>query len=118
MLKAVVPPLVRVAIMAALVLPTATLPKFKVVGASFTNVPVPVSETVCGLPAALSATDTLAVRVPELAGLKVTLMVQLAPAATEVPQVLVSEKSELLVPVMLIDVMLTALFPSLVRVTL
>src|SRR5260370_354279 len=35
------------------------------------------------------------VRVPEAVGVKVTLMLQLAPAATELPQVLVSAKSPL-----------------------
>lgn len=52
--------------------------------------PVPLRATVCGLPLALSAIETDAVRVPLAAGLKMTLMVQLAPTATVLPQVLVS----------------------------
>ena len=52
-------------------------------------VAVPESATVCGLPLALSAMDTEAVRVPGAVGLKVTLMVQFAEAATLAPQVLV-----------------------------
>jgi hypothetical protein len=53
-------------------------------------VPVPERLTVCGLPAALSEMLTDAVRVPVAVGLNVTLIVQLPPAATELPQVLVS----------------------------
>ena len=44
--------------------------------------PVPVRLTVWGLPVALSVRVTAAVRVPLAAGVKVTLIVQLAPAAT------------------------------------
>src|SRR5438105_1762696 len=36
---------------------------------------------ICGLPPALSATDSVPVRAPEAAGVKVTLMVQFPPAA-------------------------------------
>jgi len=61
--------------------------------------PVPVSGTVCGLSPALSVTDTLALSVPVVAGVNVTTMVQLFFGATEVPQLLVWEKSVGLVPV-------------------
>src|SRR5205823_3788443 len=44
-------------------------------------VPFPLSASVCGLPPALSATDSVPVRAPEAVGVKVTLMEQLAPAA-------------------------------------
>src|SRR5437763_48196 len=44
-------------------------------------VPFPLSATVCGLPPALSATDSVPVRAPEAVGVKVTLIVQLASAA-------------------------------------
>src|SRR5260370_741630 len=57
--------------------------------------PVPVRLTDCGLPEALSVMFRVPVRVPEAVGVKVTLMLQLAPAATELPQVLVSAKSPL-----------------------
>ena len=53
------------------------------------SVPVPDRLIVCGLPLALSVMRTEAVRRPLAEGLNVTLMVQLAPAATELPQVLV-----------------------------
>ena len=63
-------------------------------------------------------TVTVAVRVPAAVGLKVTLMVQLAPAATLEPQVLVWAKSLALVPESATLVMLKAALPELVRVTL
>ena len=89
MVRAVVPTLVRVTVLAALVTPTPTVPKFKLVGTSLAVVPIPLSGTVCGLPLALSVMLKAAVRVPEAVGLKVTLKVQLALAASELPQVLV-----------------------------
>ena len=49
--------------------------------------PVPLSATVCGLPAALSLMLRDAVRVPDAVGLNVTLMLQLALAASELPHV-------------------------------
>ncbi len=57
--------------------------------------PVPVRAAVCGLSAILSEMLRLPVRVPPAVGLKVTEIVQLAPAFTVVPQVLVWEKSPL-----------------------
>ena len=51
---------------------------------------MPVRLTVCGLPVALSVTVIVPGCVPVAVGVNVTLIVQLAPAATEVPQVLVS----------------------------
>lgn len=53
-------------------------------------VAVPEIATVCGLPLALSAMETEAVRVPVAVGLKVTLIAQLALAASVAAQVLVS----------------------------
>src|SRR5207244_1454922 len=44
-------------------------------------VPFPLSVMICGLPPALSVTDSDPVRAPEAVGVKVTLMVQFAPAA-------------------------------------
>jgi hypothetical protein len=58
-----------------------------------------------------------AVRVPEAEGVKVTLIVQLAPAATELPHVLVCAKSPALVPVTAMLVMLKVALPVLRRVT-
>src|SRR5256884_6837273 len=55
---------------------------------------------ICGLPPALSVTDSVPVRAPEAVGVKVTLMVQFAPAAEAaglvgkaLAPVLVAEKS-------------------------
>jgi hypothetical protein len=45
--------------------------------------------TVCGLPLALSVIVTEAVRFPVAVGVNITLIVQVPPAATELPQVLV-----------------------------
>src|SRR5947208_15657060 len=46
-------------------------------------VPFPLSVMICGLPPALSVTDSDPVRAPEAVGVKVTLMVQV-PAAAKV----------------------------------
>jgi len=61
--KLVVPPLVSVTVFAALVVPVATVPKFRPVGDSFALVPIPLSDTCCGLPAALSVRLSAALRV-------------------------------------------------------
>ena len=53
------------------------------------EVPVPERLTDWGLPVALSATARAAPRLPAAEGVKVMLMVQLAPAATDMPQLLV-----------------------------
>ena len=54
---------------------------------------MPVSDTLCGLPDPLSVTVTEPCRVPTAVGVKVTLIEQLAPGASVVPQVFVSAKS-------------------------
>jgi len=87
MVIAVVPMLVRVMILAALVVPTVTEPKFKVAGASLAVVPTPVSGISCGLPAALSVTLSDALRAPIAEGVNVMLKVHLAAGAREAPQV-------------------------------
>jgi hypothetical protein len=74
--------------------------------------PVPFWLMVCGDPAALSAMLTAPVRVPLAVGVNVTPMVQEAPAATELPQVLVSAKS----PLAEMLVMLSVPVPVLVSV--
>src|SRR5256712_666884 len=96
-LSAALPVLFSVTVCAALVVFTSWLANVKLVGERLTRgaVPVPVRLTMCGLPAALSVMVIAPVRVPVAVGVKVTLMVQLAPAATEVPQVLVCAKSPL-----------------------
>ena len=72
----------------------------------------------CGLFPASSVIDTDAVRVPAAVGLKVTLTIQFAPAATLAPQVFVWEKSPLLAPVIAMPEPLNAnvAFPVLDRV--
>jgi hypothetical protein len=54
-------------------------------------IPVPLRLTVCGLLLALSLTNRIPVCAPQLRGVKLTQIVQLAPAASELPQVLVWE---------------------------
>ena len=54
--------------------------------------PVPLSEIVCGLLPALSTKVTEPTALPAVVGVKVTLMVQVPPAATGEPQVLVCAK--------------------------
>src|SRR5437764_13284601 len=92
------PVLVRLEDCTALVVPTAWLANVNEAGERPTTgppdveAPVPVRVAVCGLPVALSVTATVAVRVPEAAGVNVTLIAQLAPAATAVPQGLLPAK--------------------------
>src|SRR5207253_6080452 len=56
--------------------------KSRLVGANPTPgaVAFPLSVMICGLPPASSASDSVPVRAPEAVGVKVTLMVQFAPA--------------------------------------
>jgi hypothetical protein len=62
-------------------------------------VPVPLSATLCGEPAALSVMVIVAERAPATAGVNTTLSVQVLPAATVVPQLSVSAKLAASVPV-------------------
>ena len=79
-------------------------------------VPVPVRLTVWGLPVALSVRVTAAVRDPLAAGVKVTLIVQLAPAATLAPQLLVCAKSLAFAPEIARLVTLKDVLPEFVKV--
>jgi len=117
-LSAAVPLLVRVAVSVPLVVLTASLPKARLVGErpAATVVPVPERLRDWGLPVALSVMLTEAVRLPLVVGSKVTLIVQLPPAVTETPQVLVSAKSPGLAPASAMPERLSAAFPLLVRV--
>jgi hypothetical protein len=58
-----------------------------IVGAAVDAVPVPVSDIVCGLFGALSVRVRAPARFPAAVGLNFTLIVQLTPAATVLPQV-------------------------------
>src|SRR5205823_4748492 len=81
--KAAVRVFVSVTVIGVLVVASGWLPKPRLVGANPTPgaVPFPLSVMICGLPPALSASDSVPVRAPEAVGVKVTLMVQFAPAA-------------------------------------
>ena len=57
-----------------------------------TAAPMPLRETVCGPPGASSVTESVPLRVPEVVGVKVTLMVQVAPEARLETQLLLSPK--------------------------
>ena len=72
---------------------------------------------VCGLPLAESLAVNVAVRLPGAAGVNVTFMVQLALAASELPQLLVCAKSVLLVPVKPMLEILKAALPVFESVT-
>src|SRR5581483_8587129 len=89
---------------AALVVPTRTVPKSSEPFEKETSgaTPVPDKFTVCGLPAALSISVRPPEFVPVLVGVKVTLIVQVAPTASEFPQLLVCAKAP--VAVMLVIV--------------
>jgi hypothetical protein len=91
MVRDTVPEFVRVTTNGALCEPTATLPKARLVGArvALADPPVPVSGTFCEPPAALSVKVRLALSALARLGSKVTLAVQLAPAARLDPHVLV-----------------------------
>ncbi len=93
------------------------MPKLRLVGERLTAgaVPVPLRPTVCGLPAALSLMLSVALRVPVAVGVKVTLIEQLAPAATDVPQLLVWAKSVGFVPPIVMLVMLRVEVPVLLN---
>ena len=79
--------------------------------------PVPARATDCGLPVALSVKVSVALKDPLAAGVKVTLILQLAPAATLDPQLFVSAKSLGFVPAIEIAVILKAALPELLNVT-
>ena len=72
-------------------MPTDWLAKVRLVGERLTVAAAPVPERLMdwGLPAALSVILTEAVRLPLAVGSKVTLIVHVPLAATELPQVLV-----------------------------
>jgi hypothetical protein len=115
------PVFLSVTTLAALVFPTVVLGNVRVVGVKATvgGGTVPVRVTDCGDPAALSATFNVAVRVPPASGLKLIEMVQVAPAATVVPQVVVLANEEASVPLIVIPpvVMVKAELPVFFKVT-
>ena len=84
--------LVRVTVTGALVVFTATVPKFNELADRVTGelelLPVPLRLTVCGLFPALSVKVSVPVAAPVAVGVNVTPTLQVAPEATLVPQVL------------------------------
>jgi hypothetical protein len=73
-----------------LVIATAWLPNDKLAGEAVAcSTPVPLKETVCGLLLALSVIVSVPVRLPVAVGVKITLIVQLVPAARDGPHVVV-----------------------------
>src|SRR5581483_7284702 len=76
--------------------------------------PVPVRVKICGLPGASSTTVTLPVRLPPAVGVNVIVIVQLAPTASEAPQLFVCAKS----PVAMMLVIFNGALPVFVIVTL
>ena len=60
---------------------------------------LPMSVTICGLPGAESVTATSALRTPAAVGVKVTVIVHVAPAGSAAGQLLVSAKSSGSAPV-------------------
>ena len=79
---------VTVTVLAALVDPTATVPKLNDDGEMEAGaVPVPLRVTVCGLVRELSVNESVPDAAPMDVGLNLTPTAQLAPAAIPVPQV-------------------------------
>src|SRR5579872_1743859 len=117
--SATLPMFFKVKVCAVLVVPILWLlnTRLAVVMLAMGPVPVPVRFTVWGLPPALSAMLTNAERLPMLAGVNVTLMVQLAFAATELAHVFVTAKSPGSVPAVPMLVIVKAAFPVFVRST-
>jgi hypothetical protein len=113
-----VPVLLTVTVCGNPEVPTYWLGKVTVVGDRPTVTPMPpVKGTIWGLPMPLSVMLMSAIRVPAAVGVKVTLIVQLPPGGTDVSHVLISAKSPLLVPVIWIEVIVSAILPPLLRIT-
>jgi hypothetical protein len=101
MLITVAPPLLRVTVCGGLVDATIGAAKTRLAGdtVALGRLPVPDSNTVCGLLVALSVKLRVAARVPAAEGVNTTSMVQLAEAARALPHMLAEmAKSPALVP--------------------
>jgi hypothetical protein len=101
--------------------PTVWAAKVRLVGAKLIPgaevVPVQVSPTVCGEPAALSETFIRAENEAAERGVQVTVIVQLPPANTDVPQLLDWAKSAGFVPVIVMLFIFSRALPVLESVT-
>jgi hypothetical protein len=111
--KRTLPLFVTVTVCAELVVPVFCVGKVRLIGDSSTIVPVPVSETVCGLPVASSVIFSEPLLVPAAVGVNFTNIGQLLEAASELPQELVCEK----LPEVAMLEMLSAALPVLRSVT-
>src|SRR5262245_40207030 len=93
----------------------ACVPKLRLVGDTVISVdelvPVPVSGTLCGLPAAPSVTVTLAERAPPTVGVNVTLIAQDVFAASVAGQLFVCAKSLVFDPVTAMPLIDSGAFP-------
>jgi hypothetical protein len=120
MLKVAVPLLVRVTVSVALAMAMGWLAKARLVGERVAPpealAPVPERLMDWEPPEALSAMVREAERLPLADGVKVTLIAQLPPAATVVPQLLDWVKSLAFEPESAMLVTLKAALPELVRV--
>lgn len=112
-IKAAFPLFVRVRVCGVVVTPTVMLPNWKALfeGVITGAVPVPVKATDSGVGFEL-AIAIVATRVPAAAGRKVTVMVQLKPAANALPQLLVCTKSPAFAPVMVMPVIASVPAPA------
>jgi hypothetical protein len=123
MVRAAVPELLSVIAFAALVLATFWSANTRLVGdgeAAATPTPVPLRLTVCVDPLvlpALSVTVRVAVLLPTALGENITAILQLEPAATLPPQLLVVEKFVEFVPLNAMLLMVRAAVPELLSVT-
>ena len=77
------------------------------------SVPNPERETICGLSVALSTMTSVPARLPGAVGVNVTVIVQLPPPGTLLPQVLLARKS----PLALIPDIASVPLPLVVSVT-
>jgi hypothetical protein len=103
-----------VTVLALLVLPASALKLNEFVENVTGRLPVPVRLTVCGLFSAVSAIVRTPVAEPRAAGVNVTPIVQFAPAAMLVPQVLLDTANG---PLAVIPVKVSAKLRRFVRVT-
>jgi hypothetical protein len=115
---ATLPVFFTVTVCALLVEPSAVAAKVRLAGETVSvAAPVPDKPTRCGELAALSAIESVAVRDPAAVGLKVMLMVQLAPTASEDPQVVVLVNEAAAVPVSMIPPLVSAIATAPVFLT-
>ncbi len=120
MLTGVAPVLPSVTVWPELALPKAVSGKERLAGATVTAdaPPVPDNATVCGLLLAALVSVSVAVRLPEAAGVKVTFTVQVERAARLEPQVLLARaKSPAFAPEMVTLLMAMAIGLALDKVT-